>query len=225
MQNHGNLPNGFTQRLVDVAPIEILHKVRQTYPNLEEGHSHRSKYCDQLYITDNETVFKWASKKVFLFRIFKYLYWLVRWKFDLTSFKPTWHAVLYVDDIAEMGRPIWVTDTLVLHCQSIEAFEKLIPYICGPYTRLMIHGDSISLDQLKRLMKATVRKAEITAEIELKSDEYADAVQMVMQHVRGYRYNFNLDSTPKLITEVKSAAECDRYLRALSQEKNLNVVH
>uniref|UniRef100_A0A7E4V650 Bestrophin homolog n=1 Tax=Panagrellus redivivus TaxID=6233 RepID=A0A7E4V650_PANRE len=209
-------------------PINDLHNVRQACPQVEESRSLEPEKRDQLYITDDETVSKWASKKVFVFRTFKILYWLVRWLFDGSSFSPTWHSVLSVDEVIKMGRPICVSDTLVLHCQSIEAFEKVIPYICGPYTRLMIHGGSISLDQLKRLMKDTVRKVEITANIQLRYSEYNDAVQLIMQHVRETRDNFNLESSPQLITEVKSAIEGDRYLRlfAFENEPNkCNVVH
>uniref|UniRef100_A0A7E4W9D0 Band_3_cyto domain-containing protein n=1 Tax=Panagrellus redivivus TaxID=6233 RepID=A0A7E4W9D0_PANRE len=116
---------------------------------------------------------------------------------------------MYVDDIVKDNKLIHVTDTLVLHIDTISSFEKLIPFICGPFTRLTIHGGDIKLDQLKRLMRDTVRKVEITAQIELKRDEYDDAVRLITQHVRGVGYVFNLESTPQLITKVKPAVESD----------------
>uniref|UniRef100_A0A7E4UT55 KRR-R motif-containing protein 1 n=1 Tax=Panagrellus redivivus TaxID=6233 RepID=A0A7E4UT55_PANRE len=180
---------------------------------------------DKLYITDDETVYQWASKKLLLFRIFKLVYWLFRWFFDYNSFSPIWHSVLYVDDIVKQNRPIFVKDALIVHCQSIETFEKLIPYISGTYTRLMVHGGDINLDQLKRLLLPSVRKVEVTAYILLlESDEYDDAVQLVMRHVRGFRYAFKLESTWTLKSDVKAAVKDDRYL-ATNWRDRCHVIH
>uniref|UniRef100_A0A7E4ZTE1 PGG domain-containing protein n=1 Tax=Panagrellus redivivus TaxID=6233 RepID=A0A7E4ZTE1_PANRE len=183
---------------------------------------------DQLYITDDEAVYYWATNKVYWFQTLKYLYWLIRWMLDGASFKPTWHSVLTVEQIVKEKQLIYVSDTLVVNCQSIEAFEELIPFLMGSYTRLMIHGGSISLGQLRRLMKDTVRKVEITAKIELKSDEYGNAVQLIMRHVHKTGDNFHLMSTPQLITKVKSAVKGYEDLRLFASDdepKKCNVVH
>uniref|UniRef100_A0A7E4V445 Uncharacterized protein n=1 Tax=Panagrellus redivivus TaxID=6233 RepID=A0A7E4V445_PANRE len=221
------LPYGFKRRVTALAPVDDLNNIRQTCFEYNDFCNPRPEVRDQLYITDDETIHEWAVGKVFVFSIFRFIYWLWRWIFDGFSFRPTWHSVLYVDNIVKKGRPIFVTDTLVLHCRSVASFERLIPYICGPYTRLMIHGGSISLDQLRRLMKGTLRKVEITAEIELEFDEYDDAVQLIIQHVRGFRYNFNLDSTPHLIVQVEAALENIHYvaIKTFYNSFRCNVIH
>uniref|UniRef100_A0A7E4VE92 Recep_L_domain domain-containing protein n=1 Tax=Panagrellus redivivus TaxID=6233 RepID=A0A7E4VE92_PANRE len=182
---------------------------------------------DQLYITDDKAAYSSAKQKAWWFRTLKHLCWSIRWLLDGTSCRPIWHYVLYVDEIVKKERPIYVTDTLVLHCQSIDAFDKLIPYICGPYTRLLILGGSIRLNQLKQLKKDTVRNVKITAKIELESDGYDAAAQLIIQHVRGFRYNFDFESTHQLITEVKSAAENKHVCMPDSniKPKECNVVH
>uniref|UniRef100_A0A7E4V440 F-box domain-containing protein n=1 Tax=Panagrellus redivivus TaxID=6233 RepID=A0A7E4V440_PANRE len=217
------LPYGFKRRVVDLAPPDDLPNVRQTCFEFEKI-SPRSDVYDQLYITDDETVHLWATQKLYIFQTLQFVYWFFRWLFDGLSFCPTWRSVLYVNEIVKKERPICVTDTLVLHCQSIDAFEELIPYVCGPYTRLTIHGGSIRLGQLRRLMKNTVRKVEITAEIELDFDEYDDAVQLILRHVRKTRDNFHLMSTPLLITQVRDAVENDRY-RRYAYRNTCNIIH
>uniref|UniRef100_A0A7E4ZYI4 F-box domain-containing protein n=1 Tax=Panagrellus redivivus TaxID=6233 RepID=A0A7E4ZYI4_PANRE len=220
------LPYGFKRRLTSLAPVDDLNNIRQTCVECHEFCSPRPEVRDQLYITDDETIHEWASKKVFVFSILRIVYWMLRWLFDGASVRPTWHSVLSVDEVIKMGRPICVTDTLVLHCRSIASFRKLIPHICGPYARLTIHGGRIRLNQLKRLMKGTVRKVEITAYIRFPPHKFDDAVQLILQHVCGYRYNFNLDSTPELITEVKAAVENNRYLHVKDNRVyRCNVIH
>uniref|UniRef100_A0A7E4ZTI4 WWE domain-containing protein n=1 Tax=Panagrellus redivivus TaxID=6233 RepID=A0A7E4ZTI4_PANRE len=217
------LPDDFKKKhtrsqstMTDPAPINN----HQTCPGTEK------EVRDQLYITDNKSVYEWASKKTFIFRIFKLVYWAYRWSYDAFGLSPTWHSVMYVDDIVKDNKLIHVTDTLVLHIDTFSSFEKLIPFICGPFTRLTIHGGDIKLDQLKRLIRDTVRKVEITAQIELKRDEYDDAVRLITQHVRGFGYVFNLKSTPQLITKVKPVVESNRYFHAQNPSSdNCNVIH
>uniref|UniRef100_A0A7E4VUT6 Uncharacterized protein n=1 Tax=Panagrellus redivivus TaxID=6233 RepID=A0A7E4VUT6_PANRE len=157
------LPYGFKRRLTSLAPVDDLNNIRQTCVECHEFCNPRPEVRDQLYITDDETVHEWASKKT-----------------------------------------LWSCIAVQLH---------------------LLRG-SISLDQLRRLMKGTLRKVEITAEIELEFNEYADAVQVIVQHVRGYRYNFNLDSTPELITEVKDAVENNRYLHVKDNGRyHCTVIH
>uniref|UniRef100_A0A7E4ZR55 Recep_L_domain domain-containing protein n=1 Tax=Panagrellus redivivus TaxID=6233 RepID=A0A7E4ZR55_PANRE len=215
------------KRVASLAPINDLQIARQPCPELEEICSPRPEIHDKVYITDDETVYQWATKKLFLFRIFKLLYWMFRWLFDGNSFSPTWYSVLRVDDIVKKERPIFIKDTLVLNCQSIESFERLIPHICGDFSRLMIHGGDINLNQLKRLLLPSVRKVVITANIRLLPHEYDEAVRLIMGHVRGFRYNFKLESTPELITAVKAAVGNTRYLGAKtsSDPEGINVMH
>uniref|UniRef100_A0A7E4VZF0 F-box domain-containing protein n=1 Tax=Panagrellus redivivus TaxID=6233 RepID=A0A7E4VZF0_PANRE len=220
------LPYGFKKRVADLTPINALHKLRQTCPELDKLCSSRLEVHDKLYITDSEIVHQWATKRLFIYRIYKWLFWLFRWSFDCRSFNPTWHSVLYVDDIVKNNRPIFIFDTLVVHCQSIETFEKMIPFICGKFTRLMIHGHVIKLDQLKRLLLGNVRKVEITAKIELESDEFDDAVQLILGSVRDKWFNFNLLSTPQLIARVQNAcANHETLMVKFAEADRCNVQH
>uniref|UniRef100_A0A7E4V5Y0 F-box domain-containing protein n=1 Tax=Panagrellus redivivus TaxID=6233 RepID=A0A7E4V5Y0_PANRE len=183
-----NLPYNFKNRLANLSSVKDVQNLRKTCPEFNKLCSHRPKWFDQVYITDNETVYKWASRRRIVFQIFKWIYIIFRFGTDNTySFRPTWQSVLHFDDVLNNNKPIFVTDTLVLHCQSIEAYEKLIPYICGPFTRLTIHGGSIRLHQLERLMGKNVNLVEITANLDIEPDEYDDFVELVKQHINGWR--------------------------------------
>uniref|UniRef100_A0A7E4V415 Uncharacterized protein n=1 Tax=Panagrellus redivivus TaxID=6233 RepID=A0A7E4V415_PANRE len=200
-----------------------IARVHETSSDGSQQHPHRAT---SLYITDSEIVHQWATKKLFVYRIFKFVFWLFRWLFDGSSFNPTWHSVLYVDDIVKNRRPIFIKDTLVVHCHSIKAFEKLIPFICGPFTRLTIHGHEIKLNQLKRLLLDNVKKVKITARIKLRSDEYDDAVQLILGQVRDKWFNFHLLSTPQLMTRVRTACiNHETLIVGPSQFTSCNVQH
>uniref|UniRef100_A0A7E4W1S3 Neur_chan_LBD domain-containing protein n=1 Tax=Panagrellus redivivus TaxID=6233 RepID=A0A7E4W1S3_PANRE len=147
---------------------------------------------DQVYITDNHIVCRWAMKETIMFRIRRYLH-----QFDYTrkvndgyhTIMPAWKSVLMVDEIMEKGKKIYVDDTLILHCQ-IANYEKMIPYIFGPYTRLVLHGN-ITWKQAKLLIHPGVVQVRINAKIHLQHTEYADFVEFATRHIRGIWYNFS----------------------------------
>uniref|UniRef100_A0A7E4ZRD2 NR LBD domain-containing protein n=1 Tax=Panagrellus redivivus TaxID=6233 RepID=A0A7E4ZRD2_PANRE len=210
------LPSDFKNRVAGLAPIDGLQIIRQAFPEFEKFYTPRLETYDKVYITDDETVYQRATEKLFLFRVLKPLYWMFRWVFDGNSFSPIWHSVLRVDDIVKKEDPIIIKDTLVVNCKSIESFERLIPHICGDFSRLMIRGE-INLDQLHRLLLTKVRKVIVTANIQLQPHEYDEAVRLIMGHVRGYRYNFKLLSTPLLFTAVKAAVRRTLHLAIINE--------
>uniref|UniRef100_A0A7E4ZSY2 Response regulator n=1 Tax=Panagrellus redivivus TaxID=6233 RepID=A0A7E4ZSY2_PANRE len=84
-------------------------------------------------------------------------------------------------------RLIYVEDTLNLHCESIEICEKIIPFIIGPYSRLIISGN-ITWNQAKRLITANVKHVRIDARMQFKPKERSDFVNFVMKFCRGIVY-------------------------------------
>uniref|UniRef100_A0A7E4V525 CbamoylP_synth_lsu-like_ATP-bd domain-containing protein n=1 Tax=Panagrellus redivivus TaxID=6233 RepID=A0A7E4V525_PANRE len=202
-----NFPYNFKKRLSNLASLTTVKNLRQTCPEFRRLCYHRPEKHDQVYITDNTSIYRWAKKKLFIFQFFKFIYTLFRLHFDGYSFRPTWQSVLYIDHVVLRNRPIFVTDTLVVNCHSIAAFETLIPYICGPFTRLMIHGGNITLDQVKRLKLPTVKVIEVNARIKLDPEEHAEVVKMVKQHIRGIYYKFTFCKFGTYPSELWSTIE------------------
>uniref|UniRef100_A0A7E4ZX14 7TM_GPCR_Srx domain-containing protein n=1 Tax=Panagrellus redivivus TaxID=6233 RepID=A0A7E4ZX14_PANRE len=86
-------------------------------------------------------------------------------------------------------KKIYVDDTLILHCQ-IAGYQKLIPYIFGPYKRLVLHG-RITWSQAKQLIHDGVEQVRINAIIQMEPMDYDDFVDFVIRHCRGSEYKFS----------------------------------
>uniref|UniRef100_A0A7E4UYW0 Phage protein n=1 Tax=Panagrellus redivivus TaxID=6233 RepID=A0A7E4UYW0_PANRE len=60
-----------------------------------------------------------------------------------------------------------------------------IPYISGPYTRLVLHGN-INVNQVKRLVNPNVQQVRISAALEMLKEEYNDFAEFVAQQTYGF---------------------------------------
>uniref|UniRef100_A0A7E4W220 Helitron_like_N domain-containing protein n=1 Tax=Panagrellus redivivus TaxID=6233 RepID=A0A7E4W220_PANRE len=149
----------------------------------------------QVFITDNPAICREASRDTFLFRFCKLLDKFKHWRENKDgnhTIYPVWDSVLLVDEIVDRNKKIYVDDTLIMHCQ-IENFEKVIPYIFGPYSRLVLHGDS-TWNQVKRLVQSGVKQVRHSGLIRLQPTELDDFVDFVMRHSRGLEYTFSFSS-------------------------------
>uniref|UniRef100_A0A7E4V0Q5 Recep_L_domain domain-containing protein n=1 Tax=Panagrellus redivivus TaxID=6233 RepID=A0A7E4V0Q5_PANRE len=189
------LPYGFKKRLIVLAPLSIVNNFSRAYSEVEKFRPLLPDVRDDVYITDDHRVCRWAKKDSKMFRIWKYCH-----QFEYSrkandgnhTIKPAWNSVLLVDEIIDHGKKIYVDDTLILHCQ-IQGYEKIIPYIMGPYTRLVLHG-RITWNQVQRLIHAGVKQIRINARIQIQPAEYNDFVDFIVRHCRGPEYNFSFYS-------------------------------
>uniref|UniRef100_A0A7E4VPZ5 NR LBD domain-containing protein n=1 Tax=Panagrellus redivivus TaxID=6233 RepID=A0A7E4VPZ5_PANRE len=124
---------------------------------------------------------------VFRLQILRWFTCLKIWYDGLIS--PIWSTVLSVDEIIDRNRLIYAADTLILHCESIESYEKVIPFLVGPYRRLIINGN-ITWKQAERLITcaANVKQVRINARIHFEPGEHSLFVELVMLFCRGPLY-------------------------------------
>uniref|UniRef100_A0A7E4VQB4 HECT domain-containing protein n=1 Tax=Panagrellus redivivus TaxID=6233 RepID=A0A7E4VQB4_PANRE len=142
---------------------------------------------DQIFITDQPIVYKWVARDTFLFEVFKFLHQFAFLRYLLDgdcNVNPMWQTVLCIDEIIERKQQIYVEDTLILYCASINAYQKVIPFICGPYTRLILHGN-INFHQVLRLMHPGVKKIRINANIEIPPIHYDYFAELMVNQVQG----------------------------------------
>uniref|UniRef100_A0A7E5A135 Gelsolin-like domain-containing protein n=1 Tax=Panagrellus redivivus TaxID=6233 RepID=A0A7E5A135_PANRE len=143
---------------------------------------------DHVLVTDNHHAYLWASKETFLFRVFKLLHKIAVFRFLLDGIgdvNPIWHAVIRADDIIYKKQQIYVKETLVLYCDSTDAYEKIIPYISGPYFRLILHGN-VNVDQVKRLINPNVMQVRISAKMDLLEQDYDDFAEFVLKQTSSF---------------------------------------
>uniref|UniRef100_A0A7E4W533 ULP_PROTEASE domain-containing protein n=1 Tax=Panagrellus redivivus TaxID=6233 RepID=A0A7E4W533_PANRE len=142
---------------------------------------------DQVYITDNDEMYQWASKDTYMFSLFKFLQKFKCLQFFLdgmVTINPCWLSVLKLDEVLNKNEPIEITDTLILHCASIETYSKVIPLIRGPYNRLILHGHT-TWDQIKQLYHPGVKQFRINATFEMTPNQHDEFIKFVKNHCRG----------------------------------------
>uniref|UniRef100_A0A7E4VWM8 DUF2313 domain-containing protein n=1 Tax=Panagrellus redivivus TaxID=6233 RepID=A0A7E4VWM8_PANRE len=203
------LPYGFRKRLSYLANYGVVNNFSQVCSDVKQFRTFLPDARDQVYITDNHIVGRWAMEDTFIFQIWRYLhqYEYTRKANDgFHTIKPAWNSVLLVDEITDKKKQIYVDDTLILHCQ-IESYEKVIPYIFGPYTRLVLHGN-ITWNQVQRLIHPGVVQIRINARIHLHPAEYNDFVEFATGHIRGIWYKYC-----SLWTYYDDVIRSDAYIR------------
>uniref|UniRef100_A0A7E4WCB0 F-box domain-containing protein n=1 Tax=Panagrellus redivivus TaxID=6233 RepID=A0A7E4WCB0_PANRE len=182
------LPMAFKQRLAQLAYIPDLKNLRKTCPEIKNLCRNGAREFEQLYLTDDDAHFQKAKFYMYVFRIFKHPYMFLRLIFnDLLSFRPTWHNRCTLQYVEKNRTKIYISDTAVLYCVNSDSYDKIIPYICGPYTRISIRGE-VRWDQVKRLMHPNVREIQILAKMDLRPDEYDEFAEFMEQHLRGKPY-------------------------------------
>uniref|UniRef100_A0A7E4VTM5 Transmembrane protein n=1 Tax=Panagrellus redivivus TaxID=6233 RepID=A0A7E4VTM5_PANRE len=196
--------------VIDITPLtETDDSCQQCLNPTTICHNH-PEYYDQVYITDIDVTYKWASKKGSFFRSWKFIYTYFRYIIDAAiSFYPTWYSVSNFDDIKSQNKAIYVKDTLVLHCKTYESADEIIPYITGSYSRLMLCG-KVTFDQLKRLIHKDLKKIHINGKLfKVKPEEYDDFVAFALQHSRSFDSFFccAINEIPELKEKLIKAFE------------------
>uniref|UniRef100_A0A7E4V6Q8 Metallophos domain-containing protein n=1 Tax=Panagrellus redivivus TaxID=6233 RepID=A0A7E4V6Q8_PANRE len=153
---------------------------------------HTGDTYDQVFITDDEEIYQWASEDRYRLRMIKFLqkYKCIRYILDCShDVNAVWKSVVWADEIINEEEPIFVTDTLILHCGSIESYRKVIPRIRGSYNRLVLHGH-MSWFQVKQLIHPNVKQVRINATFEMLPVEIEreNFVNYIMKHCRGAEY-------------------------------------
>uniref|UniRef100_A0A7E5A1R4 Recep_L_domain domain-containing protein n=1 Tax=Panagrellus redivivus TaxID=6233 RepID=A0A7E5A1R4_PANRE len=128
-----------------------------------------------------------------------------------------------VDEVTDRKRLIHVADTVILHCESIESYEKVIPFIVGPYRRLIINGN-VTYQQVERLVTcaANVKQVLINARIHFEPGEHIIFVNLVMQFCRGPLYRFSYDpkcNTNQLYLCLKEAYKDNKVCAVFGPEE------
>uniref|UniRef100_A0A7E4ZWR1 F-box domain-containing protein n=1 Tax=Panagrellus redivivus TaxID=6233 RepID=A0A7E4ZWR1_PANRE len=213
-------------------PLKLGKKVHNVSSAVNDEISYPLVY-DQVFITDNDNIALWASKETFLFRLFHTLHRFAVLRIIIDAFfeiNPTWQVVLCVDAIIDKKLPIYVRDTVVLHCNSTNSYEQIIPFICGPYTRLTLHGN-LTVDQVKQLVNSSVKKVRINARMEVPKNSYDDFTEFVANQVCVFNPCFticNENLTPELIEKLDKACYLRKRLPLLDVEvgnKKFYVTH
>uniref|UniRef100_A0A7E4V2H6 Gamma-glutamylcysteine synthetase regulatory subunit n=1 Tax=Panagrellus redivivus TaxID=6233 RepID=A0A7E4V2H6_PANRE len=168
------LPSNFKKRIATLAPLRLVNGLSKVCPEVEKLRPIHPDVYDQVFITD--WVYRWASNNTIFFQIFQlyYQFALIRVMVDgYYSINSVWRTVLRVDDVEQQKRHIYVKDTLVLNCKTLQSYEKVIPLICGPYHKLILLGN-ITWNQVKQLVHPGVRQVRIDANLALHWKEYDD---------------------------------------------------
>uniref|UniRef100_A0A7E4ZXR3 F-box domain-containing protein n=1 Tax=Panagrellus redivivus TaxID=6233 RepID=A0A7E4ZXR3_PANRE len=177
------LPYGFQERLIALAPLRILNDLSRVCTNVKLFRSFCPKGYDEVQINDRHNVEQEISTKSLFFRlttavlrffiIFNYIFAL-----DISIDQ------LHVDEIIERKQHIYVEKALVINCNSVTSYEKVIPYISGPYTHVVLNGN-VTWKQVKRLVHPNVKKTDIKATIHISSAQsYANFAKFVMRQLR-----------------------------------------
>uniref|UniRef100_A0A7E4WC26 1-acyl-sn-glycerol-3-phosphate acyltransferase epsilon n=1 Tax=Panagrellus redivivus TaxID=6233 RepID=A0A7E4WC26_PANRE len=90
-----------------------------------------------------------------------------------------------------MSEPIEITDTLILHCETTEKYDRVIPRIRGSYNRLILHGHT-TWQQIKQLWHPGVKQIRINATFEISSSEYVEFINFIKKQCRGIEYTFTI---------------------------------
>uniref|UniRef100_A0A7E4V019 BACK domain-containing protein n=1 Tax=Panagrellus redivivus TaxID=6233 RepID=A0A7E4V019_PANRE len=225
------LSYGFKSRILHLIPLAIVNKyvticsvINKFRPKAIDAH-------EQVYITDNRIIRREAEADTFLFRFLKCLDQFKFWRktMDADFLKPVWKSVLYVNEVMHKKKKVYVDDTLILNCQ-IQGYEKVIPKIFGPYTRLVLHG-RIRWSQAKRLIHPGVKEIRMEAQLILPPIEYDDFVDFVVHQNRGVEYAFSFSNkqyySVHLRTKLKNACQTreKRYIKRLFHPHMFHVVH
>uniref|UniRef100_A0A7E4VT25 F-box domain-containing protein n=1 Tax=Panagrellus redivivus TaxID=6233 RepID=A0A7E4VT25_PANRE len=194
------LPYCFQKRLIALAPLRILNDLGRVLPGIRMFRSFCPKAYDKVFITDHPNVYKWATKDTFVFEMFKLLYQFTFLSYLLDgsdNVNPVWQAVLCVDEIIDKKQAIYVEDTLVLYCESINEYQKVIPYICGPYTRLVLHGN-INMHQIISLLHPDVNKIRINANIQIPPLSHDHFAELMVKQVQGTKSSLTICNNKSL---------------------------
>uniref|UniRef100_A0A7E4V4D0 PIN_9 domain-containing protein n=1 Tax=Panagrellus redivivus TaxID=6233 RepID=A0A7E4V4D0_PANRE len=114
---------------------------------------------------------------------------------------PFWDTSLHVKDIIENKKPIYVADTLIIDCQTIGSYEKILPFICGTYSRVFIRG-KLSWKQVERLIHPNVIKAEVDANIVFYKKEHDNVVKFCMERMSRFNQQMHLKNTLLIDSDV-----------------------
>uniref|UniRef100_A0A7E4VUV7 FBA_2 domain-containing protein n=1 Tax=Panagrellus redivivus TaxID=6233 RepID=A0A7E4VUV7_PANRE len=132
-----------------------------------------------LFIADNHYTYSSASKAVSEEREYDYIQYF---KDGPLTFSPTWQSVLLMDDILDKRKPLFISDTLVLHLKC-KGFSQSKSLIFGSYSQLILYG-WFSWDQIKVLIHDKVKQVRIMNNIEVEPNEYDDVVNFVLRFSR-----------------------------------------
>uniref|UniRef100_A0A7E4V474 Endoplasmic reticulum-Golgi intermediate compartment protein 2 n=1 Tax=Panagrellus redivivus TaxID=6233 RepID=A0A7E4V474_PANRE len=152
------------------------------------------KTYDKVFITDSQYAFQWASKDTYGFRLLKFLskYRYFRYHLNASEFlNPVWEYVLWANAVTGENEPIEVTDTLILHCESVESYRKVIPHIRGSYSILILEGH-ICWFQVEQLIHPGVKRVHLDATLDLGPVFYDHVVIFIMNFCRGSEYKFGI---------------------------------
>uniref|UniRef100_A0A7E4W1R3 Uncharacterized protein n=1 Tax=Panagrellus redivivus TaxID=6233 RepID=A0A7E4W1R3_PANRE len=186
---------------------------------------------DQVFITDSDEMYQWASKDTHLFKMFKSLQQFKRLRFFLDgmiSIHPCWQSVLKTDEVFIKNVPFDITDTLILHCESIETYSKVIPRIRGSYSILILHGNT-TWNQIKQLYHLGVKQIRINATFEITPSEHDEFVNFIKKHCRGINYKFIIAYEAKcpmdILQKLYKAYDSDRSYYLDLNERGYYFIH
>uniref|UniRef100_A0A7E4W487 Peptidase_M1 domain-containing protein n=1 Tax=Panagrellus redivivus TaxID=6233 RepID=A0A7E4W487_PANRE len=200
------LPYAFRKRLIALSPLRIVNELSNLCPNIKVSQLFQHQAYDHVFITNNDKVYKWASTDTVLFSIFKILHQFAFFRFFLDGMNhtnPMWESVVHVRDIRRTKCCIYAEETLVLHFSSPNTYDYVIPYICGPYTRLILHGN-IRGDQVLRLIHPGVKRVRINATIQMPMQQYGHFAEYIASKFQGFNSSFVLFNTPTVTNQLKS---------------------
>uniref|UniRef100_A0A7E4VIQ7 F-box domain-containing protein n=1 Tax=Panagrellus redivivus TaxID=6233 RepID=A0A7E4VIQ7_PANRE len=207
-----SIHDGFKSRFVKLAPSVILPKLTATCPDIRSLCLQRHKVYHYLFITDNQKVYDAALAHIYynylktisnFYTIFK----ITRYMFDgPVTFDPRWDSVVHVDEL-DVNRPLYIEDTLILHCKDVQTYAKVISLISGRYSRVVLYG-IITWDQLKKILHGSVNQVRIEGRVSVNPSDYNDVVEFIRDFCHGFIHKFSFHDhcfAPLLMERLRQA--------------------
>uniref|UniRef100_A0A7E4V928 F-box domain-containing protein n=1 Tax=Panagrellus redivivus TaxID=6233 RepID=A0A7E4V928_PANRE len=180
-----SLPNDFKLRVINLASRYQFDRMTEACPELETLRYRRHEDHFQNFITDHQSVYAAAAKDdnmdIFFSCCCRYL------DDGPLTIDPGWTSVLLVDDIVAKNELLGISDTLILYLTSNESYDRVMPLIAGPFSRLILYGN-FTWAQVQRLMHNKVKQVRITGSIDINPWEYDDVIKFLCRFARDLDY-------------------------------------
>uniref|UniRef100_A0A7E4VHY5 Receptor L-domain domain-containing protein n=1 Tax=Panagrellus redivivus TaxID=6233 RepID=A0A7E4VHY5_PANRE len=186
-------------------------KLRKTCAEVKALRHCSFDFYNQIFITDDKEVLDAAIKERdadgCFFNVYQN-YSCIKFICDgPLTIHPTWEDVLVVNDIIDKNKPLYINDTLILDVSSNGNYDRIVPLINGPYSRLILYGD-FTWTQVKRLIHDNVKQIRIMGTVAVNESDNVDVVKFVHRFSRGLEYKFSFDDecfSPSLVNQLNKA--------------------
>uniref|UniRef100_A0A7E4UXT4 BTB domain-containing protein n=1 Tax=Panagrellus redivivus TaxID=6233 RepID=A0A7E4UXT4_PANRE len=173
------------------------------------NHQRRKCYND-IYITDNQHIHDVAINESMFHLDFLFNFSFVNYFHDgPLTIDPHWHTAFLVNDMVDLNRAFFVKHTLILYLKSDKSYDRVMPFIAGSYSRLILYGQ-FTWTQVEHLIHDKVKKVRIMGKIDVKPSDYDVVVKFMLRFCCGFDYKFSIHDEcfpSSLMEKLKKATE------------------